>query len=552
MTAFLHDTRCSLRYLARHPGFSVVAVVVLSLGVCATASVFHLGHGLLLAPPPHVQNPEELVRFCPYDANRNATYWTYPDYAFFREGLQASVSLAASSIGETLMSVSRGETALSAKVAYVSDNYFATLKITPKVGRTFFPHENDRLGEPLVALASLSFSRRLFGDPEDAIDAGIEVNGLPVTIVGVIPVDFHGVSPVDGPKDLWLPLGVNPVLNPSNENPLERGDATITWLEVVGRLEPDLSLAAAQARVDAVTAALGHQEPTWSASGARLLSDYRYMPSDATDLSQRLAFLTAAVVAVLIVACANMALLLLARVLARRREVGIRLALGAPRWRVMAWVLTESSLLAVVGGAGGLLLSFWGTGLAAAALPPRFPLEFTPSLLAALWTTGLTYGLTLLLCWIPALRASRTSLAEIVHGSCSAGGGGRIRDGLIVVQTWLAVLLHPGGSSSASSAALPCLAGSGFYWGSALTGSFHVSSKASFFKSRRGTGQAWALWPLAYGQSRSWPAAIPRGRPRESIRPRSCEKNKRTAGSEPAFTTLLGPDFVPHPEGRSA
>lgn len=438
LSEFLSDARFALRRLAKDPGFAVVALTLLMIGSGSIASIMNLGFGLFLVPPANVADAEELVRACRNDENGNEGYWTYPDYEFFRENLDERVVLAAVSLGEVHLTMVYRDLTISVPAAYVSDNYFDVLLVTSVAGRFFLEGEDRQL-----TVVSQGLAERVFGKAEAAIGSRISVNGHAVTIIGIVPNGFHGVSPREVRREIWLPVGMYPILNPDYQNPLERGEFTVVWLEVIGRLDPSFSLAAAQANVEAVTAALAREVSSGSdpRETVELRADYRYMPRVAARLNEILTLLGAVVTVVLVVACGNYALLLLNRAIARRKELAVRQALGASRGRVVREVMMEGVLLAAGGSVCGVLLSFWGTNLAAAVLPGPYSVTFGPVTLTSVIAAGLTVSLVLVLSTLPAIGASRTSLGEVVKHGDQDRQSGRIRDCLVVAQAAMAVLL---------------------------------------------------------------------------------------------------------------
>ncbi len=379
MGVLWHDLKFGARMLRTHAAFTAVGVVTLALGIGANTAIFSAVHGILLQSLP-LRHPERLVLFDDHPSE-GTTFgdpptdvwqrYSFASYRSFADHVRAFESLAAFRSGTDRLSVI-GESGASAEAQLasghlVSGNYFDVLQSSALLGRALTP-EDDVASAPPAAVVSHGYWKQRLGGDASVVGRTLIVNGAPSTIVGVMPESFFGLH-VRRPADLWLPLHFQPQIE-RRESYLTERDSY--WLNLVGRLAPGMDLRQAQAAVDvALRQFLAEQagaEPSeeWRraiehsrirlAPGARGISGLRaYYGGPLSVLMVVTAF-------VLIIACANIANLSLSRATERRPEIAMRLALGASRWRVARQLLTESVILAALGGAAGLLLALWGVG----------------------------------------------------------------------------------------------------------------------------------------------------------------------------------------------
>ncbi len=381
----LHDLRFALRLLLKSPGFSALAILTLALGIGVNTSVFSLIHTLLYDPPSY-ERPDEIVQLFSQDAKNPKSFrgFSYPTYRDIREqntvfsGLFAH-NLAMIGIGE------KGNTR-RAFADVVSSNYFSVLGRAPAQGRTFLPEEETPGRNAQVAIVSHSYWKKQ-GLKPDLLGSKMLIDGRPFTIVGILPEGFAGTMQIIAPE-VWLPLGVyDQVANDfEQDNRNSLGDRASTQLMLIGRLKPGLTAAAALPALKTLATNLEKAYPVEQKNQTFLTTPVSRFststsPQGAGNLGTVAPLLLGMSLVVLLVACLNLANMLLARGTARRKEIAIRQALGGTRRQIVRQLLIEGFVLALCGGAGGLLLGLWSCDLLFASAGKLIPLDLV-------WTTG--------------------------------------------------------------------------------------------------------------------------------------------------------------------
>ena len=445
MDDLLQDARFGFRMLWKKPGFTVVVVLALGLGIGANTAIFSVVNTVLLRPLPY-KNSDRLVWLSEQNQNAGIKEETLspPNYLDWKTQSESFEDMGAFASSRLTLTSGSGEPE-RINAAVVTDGFFSVLQAEPRIGRTFTPDE-DKPGKNRVIILSEGLFARRFGSDPSIIGSPITINGNAYTVVGVMHKTFMPPRPDDRrPPEAWVPLGAD--YAQSNR----RGD----FLSVVGRLKPGVSFEPARAEMATITERLEQQYPNTNTGWRAIV-----MPLHERivgDVKPALIVLLGAVCFLLLIACANVANLLLARSTAREKEIAIRAALGARRGRIVQQLLTESVILGLNGGALGLLLAFWGIPVLTSLSPGGIPrinesavdarvLAFT---LGVSLLTGLIFGL------LPALHASNPNLNETLkeggRGSLESVRGGRLRSVLASAEVALALVLLIGAGLMARS-----------------------------------------------------------------------------------------------------
>jgi predicted permease len=461
------DLRYAVRTLRRSPGFTAVAVLSLALGIGACTAIFSVIDALILRTLP-VRNPEELVTFRVDDGTVKADVWyyvgrSYKDFTILRDRTSVFSDLAAIGLlDRSGVTIEGGVDAALVRVALVSGNYFTLFGVNAALGRTLTPAD-DRVpdGHPVAVISDTCWTSR-FARTRDIVGRTFALNGTTYTILGVAPPRFSG-DWLGRPTDIWIPMMMQSEVMLEMPGLLTRGNG---WLRLVARLKPGVTPAQADAATQVVWRQIQRENagPNATAEQQRLAETDRlslvtaaqgYSPQRAT-FGPSFSILMAVVGFVPLIACANVANLLLARSTGRRREMAVRLALGASRARVVQQLLTEGVLLAVCGGAVGALLSLWSTtALSAISLAPvqmdsRGPsswmsYDLRPDLRVYAFAATLCLLTAVLFALGPALRGSDVPLAPGLtgRGTPASGRDGRVDLGkaLVVAEVALSLVL---------------------------------------------------------------------------------------------------------------
>ncbi len=458
--AIWKDFTYGVRQLRSNPGFALAAILSLALGIGANSAIFTLVDQILLRLLP-VANPRELVqlrllggRFGENDGDGRHTF-SYPLFL----ALQNQNTVFSGLTGQRIEQVSLvGDTRNEmVRVALVAGNYFQVLGVRSHLGRLLTP-EDDKLrnGHPLAVL-QYNFWRNRFEGRQDIVDSTIRLNGSPFTVIGVTAPEFEGTD-VGIPTNLWVPVMMKPTITPTWDG---LDDERLAWFYLFGRLKPGVTIGAAQAAMKVLYRQRQEEELKGTyfqefpkARERFLQQDFTLIPASGGQSSLRSRFERPLVVlqwlvgVVLLIACTNVANLLLARAAARQKEIAIRGALGASRAQLVRQLFVESLTLAVIGGAAGLLLSFWLARVLVRLLPfdpANMSLSASPDTRVLVFTTGVTALTALLFGLIPALRGSRVSPgATLKEGSGAIGGSHehvRLRKAFVALQVGLSCLL---------------------------------------------------------------------------------------------------------------
>ncbi len=443
MNALFNDIRYALRLLAKTPGFTVVAIVTLALGIGANTAMFSVIHSVLLRPLPYVQADRLTTIWNDYGSGgQSLPAVSPPDFRDYQQRCRLFEQLAAATGGNGAAvdfgTTEGDERPQQVSVAFVTPNLFSLFGVQPILGRNFLPEETAVNG-PAVVMLSYGFWQRRFGGDVNIVGKTLRSNQQNVTIVGVLPRDFHLLLPPEAlllrDSELWRPTQI----------PYDTFPRNLTTLAVFGKLKPGVTLAQAQGEMDGIATQLRNEHEVHRTSGLRI----RVVPMQydiVKNARTSLLILLGAVGLVLLIACANVANLLLARASAREREVALRAALGAGRGRLVRQVLTEALVLALLGGLAGIFVGSTALQMLLSLHPSNVPrlaevhldgtvLAFS---FAACALTGVLFGI------LPALQLGKPNLSDVLkEGSKSSAGIGRgqIRRLLVITEIALSLML---------------------------------------------------------------------------------------------------------------
>ncbi|MGZ4983486.1 MAG: ABC transporter permease [Chthoniobacterales bacterium] len=440
MEKLLQDVRFGFRQLLKKPGFAALAIISMALGIGANTSIFSLVDTVLLRPLA-VKDPSQLVEL--YGSANNGAQWSLQSYPNYKEYRDRNTVLSGLFVYRVVVSSLTINNSSQRVWGYlVSGNYFDVLGVKPMLGRAFLPEEDATPDSHPVAVISYNCWQRRFGGDPSVVGKTVQFNSRPFTVIGVAPKGFIGTEVAYDPE-MFIPVMMAPTIEPGSHY-LERRDSNNMF--TVGRLKPGVTLAQARAGLETITAQLGKDFPENAGRGIRLAKPGLFIPDIKNSVFAFTGVLAAVGALVLLLACVNLANLLLARATERRKEIALRLAIGASRGRLVRQLLTESILISLSGGAAGVLLAaIINNAVRGIRLPSDVTLLFdlrtdwrvlTFTLLLSI-ATGIFFSL------IPALQSSKPELVPALKDESSMAGfrRSRLRNALVVAQVSLSLVL---------------------------------------------------------------------------------------------------------------
>ena len=445
---FLQDLRFGFRILRRSPGFSLLAILCLTLGIGANAAVFSWIEGILFRPYPEVTHQERLVATGGTSRGEaGGTPLSWPDFQDIERSCTLCETAFVSKITGTTLSI--GDRAERTTGSIVSANYFDAIGVRPILGRGFLPGEDQGQSAHPVAVISYQLWQGRFHGDRQIVGKTQRLNGVVHTIIGVAPEGFYGTF-VGWRMNFWVPVSMEDIFEGGGYKLEDRG---ARWIEAFARLRPGVTLAQAEQEFAAISSRLEAEYPATNRGRAiRVWPLWQTPFNNAATLLPTLEIMLVVVALVLLIACANVGNLLLVRSFARRHEMSVRLAVGAGRTRLWKQLLTEGLALSLFGAAGGLLVAYWCRHALVLLFPARggvqmyLPGEIDWRVLAL--SAAVCLATTLLMGLVPALQTGKIDLTRAMKMESAAVVGGRghawVRSGLVLVQVSLSFILLVG------------------------------------------------------------------------------------------------------------
>src|SRR5947209_3486753 len=445
---FVQDVRFGARMLFRNPGFSLLAILCLTLGIGTNAAVFSWIEGILIRPYPLVAHQGRMFALAGTTRGAERGGLSYPDFVDLQKNSTLFESFIIDRIVGTTLSI--GDRAERASGGLVSANYFDALGVQPMLGRGFRPEEGTgRNAHPVTVISYLTWKDRYKNDPE-IVGKTQYMNGIQHTVIGVAPEKFHGTF-IGYSFNFWVPTSMQEAFDSTGYKMEDRG---ARWIEGYAFLKPGVTRQQAQADLSGIAKRLENDYPeTDRGHEISLLPLWKTPFNAAGGISTTLAITAAVVFFVLLIACANVSNLLLARSLLRRHEMTMRLALGAGRRRLIKQLFTEGLLLSLIAAAGGIAVAYWCRNALVLAFPPSVPgitIDYPGQLdwRVLLLSVAICVGSTMLFALMPAIQSSHVDLSGALksEGAGVVGGSGRsrLRSALVLVQVSLSFVLLAG------------------------------------------------------------------------------------------------------------